>query len=680
MAQGIDKNKLEKPKHNAAKEIRHDSAAIETSDKLKAAIFARKNALFPRAFELLSDLLKNNPNFIEAQKELAALYIATENFTECESYLLGLEKKSEDKKWILLALVEIYQNTNQIKKQTEFLKKYLDIQPDEAGLKKLFDLQKNSNDIKGALQTILTLRSMNDRIELEAAQAQLTALLGKHQDALVMCEALLEKTPIPKAAVELLIGLHLGFMNNPDAIIQKFEPKIKAGLNEPIVFVAMAKALHRMEHYVEAIEYLKKALAVEDFHADWWYDISLMYRQLGQLSESQECLMKSIRLNPLNPTAIRVYGVEHQYIQGEEAHQQLNYIHAHDHLMKGISKMELHMALAKAYEDFGELRTAFKYYENVSHFQAKISPYRHSASLNLLKMTRDRITKKTYENFSHPRCQSEKAVFVLGMPRSGTSLVEQVIASHPNAHGAGELKLLHKVLEGITINNRTLENKADQPNIIPTYIHGVDLSNCRAMSFEERGELYVKAIETLAELSGKKEVLRVVDKMPGNYFWTGIIPFILPKAKIIHTERHPLDNCLSLYRIFFPDGMPWSYNLKNLGKVYRSCYEHMRYWQANLTENTMISVNYEVMVNDFENQAKDIISHIGLPWNDSCLKFYETERQVKTASLNQVRKPIYDTSIGRWKKYEEFLKPLITELGPVIKEYEDLIATKLNKK
>jgi len=645
----------------------------EIKAKLKAAIFARQSAFYAKAHDILSALLKEKPGLILAQKQLAILYLTTENYNVAENFLIGLEKNSNDKLWIYQALSDIYKKTNDTSKHINLLKKYLDIHFDQLVAQQLFDLQKNAGDIEGALHTISSLRSFKDHIELEAAEAKLTALLGKREDAQKMCDAMLLKRPIPVGAVELFMAINLGDLNNPEAITNKFEPMIQEGLNVPIVFVAMAKALHRMEQYQGAIDYLNKAIALENSHADWWYDLSLIYRQLGKLKESQDTLMQAIRLNPLNPTAIRVFGVEHKYTLGEEAHQHLNYCHAHDHLLKGTKKVELYMALAKAFEDFGELKTAFKYYDHVSELQAKLNPYKHSGTLHLLKMTRDRVTQATYANFNQPTNDSDKPVFVLGMPRSGTSLVEQVIASHPNAHGAGELKLLHRVIEGITINHRTLETMPNQPNVIPTFIKGIDLNHCRTLTFKERGDLYVKAIETLAELSGKKEVLRVVDKMPGNYFWTGVIPFILPHAKIIHTERHPLDNCLSLYRIYFPDGMPWSYSLTNLGKVYRSCYEHMKYWQSNLPSHTMITINYELMVNDFDQHAKNIISHIGLPWDETCLKFYETERQVKTASLNQVRKPIYTSSVGRWKKYEEFLKPLIVELGPIIKEYEDFI-------
>ena len=672
------KNKTSPPNKNL--EDNKNIVPSDNAEKLKAAIFARKNALYPKAHELLSSILQQSPNEVAAQKELSTLFLLTENYDEAIKFLLSILKQSKDPAWVLLGLAECYKRTNRISDEMLTLKNILANKFDDAISRRLFDLQKNSGDIKGALQTVINLRSVKDHIDLETAQAKLTALLGDRDEALKMAETLLIKTPLPRGAIELFLAIQLGDLNNPEAVLKKFAPMVEGGLNDPLVFVALAKALHRMELHHEAIDYLKKAIAIEDFHPDWLYDISLLYRQLGRLEESQDYLMKSIRLNPLNATSVRVYGVEHKYTLGEEAHQQLNYLHAHESKLKDSRKVELYMALAKAYEDFGELNTAFKYYEHVSHLQAKLLPYKHSASMNLLKMTSDRISRKTYQDFSHPRCESDMPVFVLGMPRSGTSLVEQVIASHPQAYGAGELKLLHRVLEGVTINNRIIETKSNGPNIIPTFIKGIDLDHCRHMSFKERGELYVKGIETLAESGGKNNVMRVVDKMPGNYFWTSVIPFILPNAKIIHTERHPLDNCLSLYRIYFPDGMPWSYDLTNLGKVYRSCYEHMKLCQSILPEKMMIKVNYEVMVNDFENQAKNIISHTGLTWDDACLKFYETDRQVKTASLNQVRKPIYATSVGRWKKYEDFLKPLIKELGPIIKDYEDLIDSQLNRK
>jgi hypothetical protein len=162
----------------------------------------------------------------------------------------------------------------------------------------------------------------------------------------------------------------------------------------------------------------------------------------------------------------------------------------------------------------------------------------------------------------------------------------------------------------------------------------------------------------------------VVDKMPGNYFWTGMIPFVLPGARIVHTRRHPMDCCLSNYRIFFPDGMPWSYDLRNLGKCYRAYHEHMQHWENNLPPGMLLSVVYEEVVADLDTMARKVIDHIGLPWDDACLRFYETDRPVKTASLSQVRQPIYNSSVGRWRKYEKYLKPLLAEIGPIVEAYE----------
>ena len=471
--------------------------------------------------------------------------------------------------------------------------------------------------------------------------------------------------------------MYLGNKNNPEGLLEKIQPIYDSGYEDPHLFIAMGRLFHRMDKNGEAIGYIKKAIAINDQNYHWWYDLSLIQRQNGDINESQASLMRALKVDPLNPTGIRVHGVEHKYTYGDEASLQLNLAHAHFDAFKDQGKVELNFALAKAHEDYNELRTAFKYYENAGKLQSKILPYWHPGTVGLLKMTRDRVGPPTYENFKEPRCESDKPVFILGMPRSGTSLVEQVIASHKETFGAGELKLLHRVLDGVTINGRMIETSQDE-GVIPTFIPGVDVSKCRTLPFKDRGDLYLKAVEAIAESAGNTSAKRIIDKMPGNYFWTGVIPFILPNAKIVHTQRHPLDNCLSLYRIFFPDGMPWSYDLRNLGKVYRTYFEHMTYWESNLPKGMMHTINYEVMVENFNEEAKKIIAHIGLPWDDACLKFYETDRQVKTASLNQVRKPIYSTSVGRWKKYEEYLKPLIQELGPLIKVYDDKIEQKLD--
>jgi tetratricopeptide (TPR) repeat protein len=658
-----------------------DQEALTKDPDFKAlneVIMARKSALFQTARDRLQALLNKRPEWIPARKELLMLYMATESYTEAETFLINECKRIPNDGWLHVFLANVYKRLGNIKKEIQEVETAIKIKYDEQLLRRLFELQRDSGDLEGALNTVLSLRARNDNLQLEIAHAKLLVLLKRHDEALKISEDLIKKEPNSKEVIETWLSNYLASNNKPEVVVDKFEPMVKKGTKIAAIYAALGQAYHRMEKQALAIENFTEALKMESQHAQWWYDLSLCQRQIGLLEESQASLKKSIELNPLNASALRVFGVEHKYTEADEMLRKIHYAHACIDKFSDERKVELYFALAKAFEDINQLPTAFKYYENAGNLQKKITPYRHAGSLSVLRMTRDRVGPKTYEQFSLPRCESEKPLFILGMPRSGTSLVEQVISSHPDVYGAGELKLLHRVLDGISINKRTIETKVSS-GVVPTYIPGIDLTDTRKLEFKDRGELYVKAIEAIAASGNHKDAKRVIDKMPGNYFWTGVIPFVLPKAKIIHTQRHPLDNCLSLYRIFFPDGMPWSYDLVNLGKVYKAYYEHMKYWEKNLPPGMMLTLNYEVTVVDFERQARKIIDHVGLEWNDNCLRFYENERNVKTASLSQVRKPIYNTSVGRWKKYEEFLQPLIKELGPLVEEYESMIETKIKE-
>jgi len=163
-----------------------------------------------------------------------------------------------------------------------------------------------------------------------------------------------------------------------------------------------------------------------------------------------------------------------------------------------------------------------------------------------------------------------------------------------------------------------------------------------------------------------------VDKMPGNFNFVGLIHLILPKAKIIHSQRDPVETCLSCYRIHFAEGQQWSYNLRELGRYYRRYWHLMLHWREVLP-GVMYEIKYEDNVEDVEGSARALIAHLGLPWTDNCLRFYETERPVKTASASQVRKPIYNTSINRWRKYERYLEPLLEELGDIPAQYNAML-------
>lgn len=656
------------------KNIQGQALTIKDSDlkALEEAIELRKKSNLKSSRALLLDLIKNNADWLEPKKELLSSFIATGEITTLEKFLIAEHSKNNKSTWALFHLANVQSSLGKKDAEIKTLQKFAELKFDKFIFTKLFNYLRESKDLLGALKVIKKIREHEDSIELELAQLRLLQLMGKSDEVKSKCAQLLELKPPPSGAIELWTVIHLTDKSDPSLIIDKLKPLLDENKDSGDIFYALGRAYTRMDNIHEAIRHLKQATETAKPKAIWWYDLAILQRQQGNLEACQLSFQKSLAIDGLNTSAIRVRGVDRKYEYGDEAFKILNFAQANVDNFLGQARVELYYALGKAFEDVNELDTAFKYFEKGGKLYNKLVPYNHTHSVKLFQAMKRNISRATYENFAHPANQSDKPVFILGMPRSGTSLIEQVISSHPDAIGAGELKLLHRVVDGINAHKFPIRT-SNKNQKMSTFIPGVDLSDCTKLTFEERGDLYVKAIESIANTLGSPNAKKIIDKMPGNYYWVGLIPFILPKAKIIHTERHPLDNCLSLFRIFFPDGMSWSYDLKNLAKVYRQCSESMAYWRETLPEGTLITVNYEVMVADFERQAKKIIAHIGLDWNDQCLRFYESDRSVKTASLIQVRKPVYNTSVGRWKKYEDHLKPLITELGPLIEAYESKV-------
>jgi hypothetical protein len=233
--------------------------------------------------------------------------------------------------------------------------------------------------------------------------------------------------------------------------------------------------------------------------------------------------------------------------------------------------------------------------------------------------------------------------------------MEQILSSHPDVFGAGELKLLGPAVDNIQFGmNRMNLNDPE-----PAFAYD------KNASWKERGEWYVERMQKLAD----KPYKRIVDKMPGNFIMLGLANAIMPKARIIHSRRHPVETCLSNYRIHFAEGQTWSYNLRELGRYYRRYWNLMQHWREQFPE-ALYEVRYEDNVADVEGQARKLIDYLGLPWYDGVLEFYNTDRPVKTASATQVRKPIYTTSTNRWKRFEKYLKPLLEEIHDIVELYE----------
>ncbi|HET7757603.1 MAG TPA: sulfotransferase [Steroidobacteraceae bacterium] len=297
----------------------------------------------------------------------------------------------------------------------------------------------------------------------------------------------------------------------------------------------------------------------------------------------------------------------------------------------------LHHALGKYCDDLGEVDAAFEYHRR-GHELARRSrpPYDRAATTARVSRTLSAFDRSALEELRSAGLATRRAVFVFGMPRSGTTLAEQILASHPQVHGAGEVLFW--------------QFAADTERAAP--------ASQRAATIAELGRRYLELLAALPAAAA-----RVIDKLPSNFKNLGLIHAALPEARFIHLERHPLDTCLSIYFQGFTAAHAYATDLGDLAHYYREYRRLMAHWRATLPPDTLLEVRYEALVDDPETWSRRMLDHIGLPWDPRCLEFHRTDRPVLTASNWQVRQPIGRSSIGRWRRYERFLGPLRAALG-----------------
>ena len=273
------------------------------------------------------------------------------------------------------------------------------------------------------------------------------------------------------------------------------------------------------------------------------------------------------------------------------------------------------------------------------------SGYDEANVLGALARTRNIYSPEAMASYGGHGDPSPLPVFVFGMPRSGTTLVEQILASHREVHGAGEIKDFEMAVAEL---GGAAGGALARPDLDMT---GAQLDRI--------GANYIRRIRSAAPAAS-----RSVDKMTENFRFAGLIALALPRARMIHVRRDPLDTCLSCFSTLFTEALPYTYDLTELGRYHRAYEGLMHHWRAALPPGMMLEVRYEDVIADREGQSRRIVDHCGLEWDPRCLDFHRSERSVRTASFTQVRRPLYRTSVGRWRNYEAFLGPLIAALGP----------------
>jgi len=398
-----------------------------------------------------------------------------------------------------------------------------------------------------------------------------------------------------------------------------------------------------------ALANYRRALTLKPDLADAYNNMGNVLKELGQLREAEKAYLDALRLDP-NVAGVYVNLADSKkFVAGDPHLAAMEALAAKSDGLSKTDRMQLDFALGKAYADLKDYLRSFRHLRAGNAAKRATIAYDETSTFALFDGIERIFTPDLIKAKSGGGDPSPAPIFVLGMPRSGTTLLEQIIASHPMVHGAGELQ---------TFNDVVLTVRGPDGNSLPYpgFIPALDPSALRQI-----GTRYVSAVRDLAKNGAA--AARITDKMPSNYYFLGLIHLALPNAKIIHSMRDPVDTCVSCFSKLFSAEQNHTYDLAELGRYYARYRRLMEHWRRVLPAGSFLDVRYEDVVADLEGAARRIIAHCGLPWHDACLSFHDTERPIRTASATQVRQPIYRNAIGRWRVYEEELGPLLRELG-----------------
>ncbi|MDD5383428.1 MAG: tetratricopeptide repeat protein [Gallionella sp.] len=408
----------------------------------------------------------------------------------------------------------------------------------------------------------------------------------------------------------------------------------------------LGNLLHDLNRLDEAEASYRRTLEIKPDYVGAHNNLGITLLDLGRMDEAEASHRRALEINP-------------DFVEGRFSLAQVRKVQAGDENLAALVAIEeaaqngatplsdkeavyLHFALGKSYDDIGDYEKAFPHFLKGCKLKRATFDYdpdqtaQHFASIMHV--------------FDHPAMDrlrgggdpSPLPIFVLGMPRSGTTLTEQIIASHPEVHGAGELPDL------MAIAQRNIAGAT-----FPDNLRSLDQARLAAWGAE-----YVAGLQRRAP-----DARHITDKMPENFLAVGLIHLMLPHAKIIHVNRNPVDTCLSCFTKLFNRKHEYSYDLAELGRYYVGYARLMEHWRTVLPSGAFLDVQYEDIVADQEAQSRRLIEYCGLEWNDVCLDFHNNKRAISTASMTQVRQPIYKSSVERWRPYEKFLGPLLDALG-----------------
>ncbi len=414
---------------------------------------------------------------------------------------------------------------------------------------------------------------------------------------------------------------------------------------------ALADVQYKMNDIKNAIANFQKAVRLDPDDRRIRIGLGEAYESNGQFKQAKMQYLAVLRREPDSPLAlakllqVREGAIDAAWISRAQAL-------ADDPATPEDGRIRLNVALGYWNDREKRYDEAFRRLQLGYDAQARRDPFDADGYSRAIDSLIEALTADFYESAPTSAVESERPIFIVGMPRSGTTLTEQILASHSEVAAGGELSMLLQVSYQIGDLSRSGE----------PYPHG--LRTTGRMGLRQMARRYLDHLDKVSP-----DAARVTDKLPFNFMHLGVIALLFPNARIVHCRRHPLDNCLSCYFTSFAEQIRFANKLDTLGRYYVDYDRLMRHWHSVLPVN-IFDLQYEQLVNDTENQIRALLEYCGLGWQDACLSFYKTRRGVRTPSRWQVRQPIYTGSVQRWQAYAKHLEPLVRILEPVLHHYD----------
>jgi tetratricopeptide (TPR) repeat protein len=423
--------------------------------------------------------------------------------------------------------------------------------------------------------------------------------------------------------------------------IEAYRRAAAAAAQDPRAQLTLASALREVGALEEAQHCCERALELNPGYAEAENSLGNVLSMRGDLAGAERHFRSAIRLQPGHAGGYHNLADLKRLTPEDPMWPELMRLAARASELPPEQAISLHFALGKVWEAQGDYPRAFTHLAAGNRLKRSTLNYDEARQRRFFEDFIRVFDADFMQRRTDAGGDDERPLFIVGMPRSGTTLVEQILASHSAVHGAGEMHALRNCL------------RLDLPPDNDDYDLPQQLAGLAAPDFRRIAERYSGFLGTVAPASAE----RVTNKLPGNMVFVGLIHILYPRARIIHCRREPLDTCLSCFSKLFSTGYPFSYELGELGRFYRMYDALMAGWRS-LLPGRMWEISYEELVGDVEGETRRLLEYCGLPWDDACLKFYDSPRAVRTASLAQVRKPIYAGSIGRWRHYAKELAPL----------------------